>query len=178
MLRSCCAVLSVCCCSAGVVARPTRSSQTWWARSATATARTRIDRSTAAGATSPRPCTSRGAAPAQTEALAACRKAQSDYLGQDFNTRLDVQLWISDDESWYRCDVFLRNSTKSGAGFQSLTGSLKGVLDDGVSVDLQSCLDEPYDVVGDQRYVACSKEHVAQERLRRRRSAHSTRPSR
>ena len=69
---------------------------------------------------------SEGAPPETSKALAPCRKAQSDYLGQDFNTRLDIQLWVAGDRSWYRCDVLLRNSTKSGAGFQSLTGSLKG----------------------------------------------------
>lgn len=106
---------------------------------------------------------SEGAPDGTSQALAPCRNAQSDYLGQDFNTRLDIQLWIAGDRSWYRCDVFLRNSTKSGAGFQSLTGSLKGVLEKGVSVDLQSCLGEPYDANGDQRFVPCSQEHVAQE---------------
>lgn len=104
-----------------------------------------------------------GPAPVSTTALADCRGAQSDYLGQDFNTRLDVQLWVADDRSWYRCDVLLRNSTKSGAGFQPLTGSLKGVLEEGVSVDLQSCLDEPFDAGGDQRFVSCAGEHTAQE---------------
>lgn len=106
---------------------------------------------------------SEGAPPDTSKALAPCRKAQSDYLGQDFNTRLDIQLWIAGDRSWYRCDVFLRNSTKSGAGFQSLTGSLKGVLDKGVSPDLQSCLAEPFDPNGDQRFAPCAQEHVAQE---------------
>jgi hypothetical protein len=106
---------------------------------------------------------SAGSPPVGSKALAPCREAQSDYLGQDFNTRLDIQLWVAGDESWYRCDVFLRNSTKSGAGFQSLTGSLKGVLEEGASVDLQSCLDEPFDAGGDQRFVPCAQEHVAQE---------------
>jgi hypothetical protein len=106
---------------------------------------------------------SEGSAPTSSAALAECRSAQSKYLGQDFNTRLDVQLWVAEDDSWYRCDVLLRNSTKSGAGFQSLTGSLKGVLDKGVSVDLQSCLDEPFDASGDQQFVTCADEHAAQE---------------
>jgi hypothetical protein len=44
-----------------------------------------------------------------------------------------------------------------------LTGSLKGVLDDGASVGIQSCLSEPYDPAGDQVYVPCSKAHIAQE---------------
>lgn len=106
---------------------------------------------------------SQGSTPVNATALAECRNAQSKYLGQDFNTRLDVQLWMASDESWYRCDVLLRNSTKSGAGFQSLTGSLKGVLNEGVSVDLQSCLGEPFDPSGDQRFVSCAEDHVAQE---------------
>jgi hypothetical protein len=104
-----------------------------------------------------------GRPPAGSQALEPCRVAQAEYLGQDFNTRLDVQLWVATDQSWFRCDVFLRNSTKSGAGFQTLTGSLAGVLDEGVSVDLRSCLGEPYDASGDQRYVSCAEEHVAQE---------------
>lgn len=106
---------------------------------------------------------SEGRPPAGSQALEPCRLAQSEYLGQDFNTRLDVQLWVATDQSWYRCDVLLRNSTTSGAGFQSLTGSLKDVLSEGVSVDLRSCLGEPYDASGDQRYVSCEEEHIAQE---------------
>jgi len=104
-----------------------------------------------------------GRPPAGSQALEPCRQAQSDYLGQDFNTRLDVQLWVASDQSWYRCDVLLRNSTTSGAGFQVLAGSLKDVLSEGVSVDLRSCLDEPYDAGADQRYVSCAQEHIAQE---------------
>ena len=102
-------------------------------------------------------------APSTSQALAPCRTAQARYLGQDFNTRLDVQLWIPSDFSWYRCDVFVRNSTQGGSGYQSVTGSLKDVLREGVSIDLQSCLSEPYDPGGDQVYIPCSDPHIAQE---------------
>ena len=98
-----------------------------------------------------------------SEALMPCREATAQYLGQDFNTRLDVRLWVAGDLSWYRCDVLLRESTKGGSGYQTLTGSLKGVLDSGASVDVQSCLSEPYDPGGDQVYVPCSESHIAQE---------------
>jgi hypothetical protein len=98
-----------------------------------------------------------------SEALMPCREATVQYLGQDFNTRLDVRLWVAADLSWYRCDLLLRKSTKGGSGYQTLTGSLKGVLDGGASVDLQSCLSEPYDPAGDQVYVPCSETHIAQE---------------
>jgi hypothetical protein len=103
------------------------------------------------------------APPRTSEALAPCRIAQSHYLGQDFNTRLDVQLWIASNLSWYRCDVFVRNSTQGGSGYQSVSGSLKNLLREDVSVDLQSCLSEAYDPVGDQVYIPCSEPHVAQE---------------
>jgi hypothetical protein len=103
------------------------------------------------------------APPESSRALEPCRTAQARYLGQDFNTRLDVQLWIASDLSWYRCDVFVRNSTQSGSGYQSVTGSLENVLRDGVSIDLQSCLSEAYDPAGDQVYIPCSEPHVAQE---------------
>lgn len=96
-------------------------------------------------------------------ALAPCREAQAKFLGQDFNTRLDVQLWVPDDESWYRCDVLLRNSTQGRAGHQVLTGSLKGTLRKGVSVKLQACLDEEYDATVDQTYTSCDKPHVSRE---------------
>lgn len=105
----------------------------------------------------------REAPPQSPKALFPCREAQARYLGQDFNTRLDVQLWIASDLSWYRCDVFVRNSTQGGNGYQSVTGSLKDVLEKGVSVDLQSCLSEPYDPAGDQVYIPCAEPHVAQE---------------
>lgn len=98
-----------------------------------------------------------------SEALMPCREATARYLGQDFNTRLDVRLWVAGDLTWYRCDVLLRESTKGGSGYQTLTGSLKGVLDSGASVDVQSCLSEPYDPGGDQVYVPCSEPHIAQE---------------
>src|SRR4051794_22124965 len=98
-----------------------------------------------------------------SEALMPCREATIQYLGQDFNTRLDVRLWVAGDLSWSRCDVLLRASTKGGSGYQTLTGSLEGVLDEGASVDVQSCLSEAYDPRGDQVYVPCSKPHVAQE---------------
>src|SRR5262245_48973607 len=42
-------------------------------------------------------------------ALEPCREAQARFLGQDFNTRLDVHLWVPQDLTWYRCDVVLRN---------------------------------------------------------------------
>jgi hypothetical protein len=98
-----------------------------------------------------------------SEALMPCRQAAAQYLGQDFNTRLDVKLWVAGDLSWYRCDVVLRNSTKGGSGYQTLTGSLKGVLDEGASPDIQSCLSEPYDPAGDQVYIPCTEPHIAQE---------------
>jgi hypothetical protein len=101
--------------------------------------------------------------PKSAAALAPCREAQAKFLGQDFNTRLDVQLWVSDDESWYRCDVVLRNSTQARAGFQVLTGSLEGVLHKGVAVKLQACLDEKYDATVDQTYAPCDEPHVSQE---------------
>ena len=101
--------------------------------------------------------------PKSSAALAPCREAQAKFLGQDFNTRLDVQLWVSDDQSWYRCDVVLRNSTQARAGFQVLTGSLEGVLHTGVSVKLQACLDEKYDATVDQTYAPCDEPHVSQE---------------
>ncbi len=98
-----------------------------------------------------------------TSALAPCRTAQAQFLGQDFNTRFDVQLWVASDQSWHRCDVSLRTSTQSGSGYQTLTGSLKGVLERGVSVPLQACLAEPYDAASDQTYVSCAEPHVAQQ---------------
>ena len=97
------------------------------------------------------------------EALAPCREAQAKFLGQDFNTRLDIKLWVAEDESWYRCDVLARNSTQARAGYQVLTDSLKGVLSEGVSVELQACLAEEYDARIDQTYVPCDQPHVSQE---------------
>lgn len=101
--------------------------------------------------------------PDSSAALAPCREAQADFLGQDFNSRLDVQLWESDDRSWYRCDVLLRNSTQGGAGYQVLRESLKHALAEGVPVPFQACLDEPYDAGVDQTYTPCDQAHVAQE---------------
>lgn len=99
----------------------------------------------------------------ETTALLPCREAQAQFLGQDFNTRLDLQLWVAEDSSWYRCDVLLRNSTRGATGYQDLTGSLKGVLERGVSIDLQSCLGTAYDPAVDQPYLSCRRRHVAQE---------------
>lgn len=99
----------------------------------------------------------------EASAMIPCRKAQADFLGQDFNTRLDLQLWVARDRSWYRCDVLLRNSTRGSTGYQVLTGSLKGVLRKGVAIDLQACLGSPYDPATDQPYVSCERPHVAQE---------------
>lgn len=101
--------------------------------------------------------------PDSAAALAPCREAQAKFLGQDFNTRLDVQLWVPDDKSWFRCDIVLRNSTQGSAGYQVLTGSLEGMLRDGVSVKLQACLDERYDASADQTYTPCNEPHVSQE---------------
>ncbi len=101
--------------------------------------------------------------PESAAALAPCREAQAKFLGQDFNTRLDVQLWVPEDESWFRCDVVLRNSTRAQAGYQVLTGSLEGVLRRGVAVKLQACLDEKYDPATDQTYVSCDEPHTSQE---------------
>lgn len=96
-------------------------------------------------------------------AVSPCRQAQARFLGQDFNTRLDVQLWVARDESWYRCDVLLRNSTGGDRGYAVLTGSLKGVLRRGAAVRLQACLDARYDPTVDQPYVPCSSTHVSRE---------------
>lgn len=98
-----------------------------------------------------------------TAAIAPCQKAQARYLGQDFNTRLDVQLWVSADESWYRCDVVLRASTQAGAGLEMLTGSFRGELRSGVAVDLQACLDDVYDAAADQVYTSCDGPHKSRE---------------
>lgn len=99
----------------------------------------------------------------ETTALEPCREAQAKFLGQDFNTRLGVELWTASDRSWYRCDVLLRNSTRAGEGYQALTGSLEGVLRKGTSIDLQACLNAAYDPTVDQTYVSCREPHVAQE---------------
>lgn len=99
----------------------------------------------------------------QAVALLPCREAQAKFLGQDFNTRLAVELWVASDGSWYRCDVLLRNSTRAGQGYQALTGSLKGVLRRGTAIDLQACLNAAYDPTIDQTYVSCRKPHVSRE---------------
>lgn len=96
-------------------------------------------------------------------ALAPCREAQKTFLGQDLNTRLSIELWFANDSSWYRCDVLLRDSTRAAEGYQALTGSLKGVLRKGVSIDLQACLNAAYDPTVDQPYVTCREPHVSQE---------------
>lgn len=96
-------------------------------------------------------------------ALLPCRQAQAKFLGQDFNTRLTVELWVAGDQSWYRCDVLLRNSTRAGQGYQALTGSLKGVLRHGTAIDLQACLNAAYDPAIDQTYVTCREPHVSRE---------------
>lgn len=101
--------------------------------------------------------------PESSAALAPCREAQAEFLGQDVNTRLDVQLWEPDDRSWYRCDVLLRNSTQAGAGYQVLRESLQDALRNRVPVSYQACLDEPYDSNSDQTYLPCSEPHLAQE---------------
>jgi Septum formation len=99
----------------------------------------------------------------EARAMVPCREAQARFLGQDFNTRLDLQLWVASDKSWYRCDVLLRNSTRGFTDYQALTGSLQGVLRKGVGIDLQVCLGTPYDPSVDQPYVSCGQPHVAQE---------------
>ncbi|MBA2775051.1 MAG: septum formation family protein [Nocardioidaceae bacterium] len=95
------------------------------------------------------------------EALASCRRAQAKFLGQDFNTRLDILLWVAHDESSFRCDVVLRKSTQGGSG-QVLTGSLEGAFRTGAAMDLRACLGAPYDPTADQAYAPCSEPHAAQ----------------
>jgi hypothetical protein len=102
--------------------------------------------------------------PTKTPAdLSPCREAEAKFLGQDFHTRLDVQLWVPEDSSWYRCDVLLRSSTHAESGYQVLTESLKKTLRKGVPVDLQACLAVKYDAAVDQPYVPCDKPHISQE---------------
>lgn len=96
-------------------------------------------------------------------ALVPCRRAQAAFLGQDFNTRLDLQLWVASDRSWYRCDVVLRDSTRASRDYQRLTGSLRGLLHKDVPVGLQACLAASYDPGTDQPYVSCALPHLAQE---------------
>lgn len=99
----------------------------------------------------------------KASAVTQCREAQARFLGQDFNTRLDLQLWVARNKSWYRCDLLLRNSTGGSTGYQAFTGSLRGVLRNGVAVDLQACLGTPYDPDADQPYVSCEQPHISQE---------------
>lgn len=101
---------------------------------------------------------SRGAA-----ALRPCHGAQAGFLGHDFNSRLDVRLWVSADGSWYRCDLVLRNSTQAGSGYGGLGGSLDGSFRRDVPLYLQACLDAPYDPLLDQEYVPCSEPHRSRE---------------
>ncbi len=96
------------------------------------------------------------------EALAPCRRAQAKFLGQDFNTRLDIKLWVAHDESSFRCDVVLRKSTQGGSGYQVLSGSLEGVLRKGAALNLRACLGAPHDPASDQVYVPCTDPHTAQ----------------
>lgn len=97
------------------------------------------------------------------EAITPCRRAQAHFLGQDFNTRLDVKLWVAQDESWYRCDVLLRRSTQAVSGYEPLTESLQGVLRKDADVELQACLDAAFDPTADQVYVPCDEPHIARE---------------
>jgi Septum formation len=106
---------------------------------------------------------SRRTPPSGRGALVPCRRAEADFLGQDFNTRLDLQMWVASDRSWYRCDVILRDSTRGAGNPQQLTGSLKGVLRKDVPADLQACLAGPYEPNADQPYVSCALPHLAQE---------------
>ena len=96
-------------------------------------------------------------------ALKPCRAAQSGYLGQDFNSRLDVRLWVAVDESWYRCDLVLRNSTQAGSGYASMRGSLKMAFRHRVPLYLRACLDTAYDPLLDQEYVSCADPHRSRE---------------
>jgi hypothetical protein len=96
-------------------------------------------------------------------ALKPCRGAQAGYLGQDFNSRLDVRLWVAEDDSWYRCDLVLRNSTLGGSGYATMTGSLEGAFRNGVPLYLRACLDAPYDPLLDQEYVSCAEPHRSRE---------------
>lgn len=97
--------------------------------------------------------------PRTPAAIAPCQTAQARYLGQDFNTRLDVQLWVASDESWYRCDVVLPVSTHTDSGLETVTGSLRGALRDGVPLELQACLGEQHDPAIEQLYASCGTPH-------------------
>ncbi|MBA2444749.1 MAG: septum formation family protein [Nocardioidaceae bacterium] len=97
--------------------------------------------------------------PRTPAAIAPCQTSQARYLGQDFNTRLDVHLWVASDESWYRCDVVLPKSTHTDSGLETVTGSLRGALRNGVPVELQACLGEQHDQAIDQPYTSCDTPH-------------------
>lgn len=101
--------------------------------------------------------------PDRAAALAPCRTAQAAFLGQDFNTRVDVEVWVPADASWYRCDIVVRNSTGGSGGYLALSGSLRGVMRKGAPIDLQACLRERFDPARDQKYVSCRRPHVAHE---------------
>jgi hypothetical protein len=96
-------------------------------------------------------------------AVKPCHAAQAAFLGADVNTRLDVKLWIAADRSWYRCDVLLRKSTRAGAGYETISGSLRKTLARAVPIHLQACLAARYHPALDQRYVSCTAKHIAQE---------------
>lgn len=98
-----------------------------------------------------------------TAALKPCRGAQAGFLGQDFNSRLDVRLWVAGDDSWYRCDLVLRNSTQGASGYATMIGSLEGAFRTGVPLYLRACLDAPYDPLLDQEYVSCAEPHRSRE---------------
>jgi Septum formation len=98
-----------------------------------------------------------------TAALKPCREAQAGFLGQDFNSRLDVRLWVSADGSWYRCDLVLRSSTQAGSGYAQVIGSLEDGFRRSVPLYLQACLDAPYDPLLDQEYVSCAEPHRSRE---------------
>ncbi len=98
-----------------------------------------------------------------TAALTPCRAAQAAFLGQDFNSRLDVRLWVAADETWYRCDLVLRNSTRAGSGYEQLHQSLEGAFRTGVPLYLRACLDATYDPLLDQDYVSCAEPHRSRE---------------
>ncbi|MGI8887478.1 MAG: septum formation family protein [Nocardioidaceae bacterium] len=101
--------------------------------------------------------------PRSAVAIAPCQTAQARYLGQDFNTRLDVRLWVAADESWFRCDLVLRTSTLANSSLEPLMMSLRGAFRIAVPVKLQACLDEAYDSATDQPYAACTSPHKSRQ---------------
>jgi hypothetical protein len=119
------------------------------------------------------PCTHRhraqtvyvGGRPPAPAALAVrpCRPAEAAFLGADVNTRLDLRVWVSAAQRWYRCDLLLRRSTHGGDGYEDVTGSLRRTLSSGVPAHLQACLATRYRPRRDQRYVSCERPHVSQE---------------